>query len=158
MNDLKKDLQSIVKSLKSLTQITEKIALQSIVKSLKSLTQATEGMAKKLETMEKDRAGARPKARPSAGAKSVKKSVVKKPAGVKRTAKKAPVPSPVEKGLKASAADIVVGMIRESEGGLTTAQIMEKTGYGKRKIWDIVNRAKREGKIMSAGRGIYTKA
>jgi hypothetical protein len=39
-----------------------------------------------------------------------------------------------------------------------TVAIQEKTGFKSRKIWDIVHRAGKEGKIKKVGRGIYIKA
>ena len=42
--------------------------------------------------------------------------------------------------------------------GVTTSQIKARTGINEKKIWDIVNRLKRQGKVKSAGRGVYIKA
>ena len=50
--------------------------LQSMVKSLKALTQKTEKMAKELDRLEKAQTPKRPKAKP----KAAKKTVAKKPA------------------------------------------------------------------------------
>ncbi len=52
--------------------------LQSMVKSLKALTQKTEKMAKELDRLEKAQAPKRPKAKP----KPVKKAIAKKPTRV----------------------------------------------------------------------------
>jgi len=52
--------------------------LQSMVKSLKALTQKTEKMAKELDKLEKAQAPKRPKAKP----KAAKKAVAKKPTRV----------------------------------------------------------------------------
>jgi len=64
----------------------------------------------------------------------------------------------VKKGTKVTAIDAVLGVIKRSRKGVTTAQIKEKTGFSEKKIWDIVNRAKRQGKVKSVGRGVYVKA
>jgi predicted Rossmann fold nucleotide-binding protein DprA/Smf involved in DNA uptake len=50
--------------------------LQSVLKSLRALTQKTEKMIKRLEELEKSQAPKRPKVKP----KAVKKAVAKKPA------------------------------------------------------------------------------
>jgi hypothetical protein len=42
--------------------------------------------------------------------------------------------------------DAVVGLIKASTEGISTADLKEKTGFTDRQIWSIVNRAKKEGK------------
>jgi len=36
-----------------------------------------------------------------------------------------------------------------------TAELKEKTGLAERQTWDIVNRAKKKGKIRKMKRGLY---
>lgn len=117
---------------------------QSVVKSLKALTQKTEKMAKKLNKLEKAIAGKKPRAKARVKAKPAKERLTRKVTVKKRT--------------KVTAIDAVLGVIKRSRKGVTTAQIKEKTGFSEKKIWDIVNRAKRQGEVKSAGRGVYVKA
>ncbi len=117
--------------------------LQSVVKSLKALTQRTEKIAKKLNKLEKAMAAKKPRAKARVKAKPAKERVTRKVTVKKRT--------------KVTAIDAVLGVIKRSRKGVTTAQIKEKTGFNEKKIWDIVNRAKRQGKVKSVGRGVYVK-
>ena len=55
-------------------------------------------------------------------------------------------------------ADRVVAIVNGSEGGVTTATLMEKTGLTERQIWSIVYRAQKQGKIKKTKRGMYTAA
>ena len=117
--------------------------LQSVVKSLKALTQRTEKIAKKLNKLEKAMSAKKPRAKARVKAKPAKERVTRKVTVKKRT--------------KITAIDAVLGVFKRSRKGVTTAQIKEKTGFNEKKIWDIVNRAKRQGKVKSVGRGVYVK-
>ncbi len=51
--------------------------------------------------------------------------------------------------------DTVVRFIQASTEGISTAGLKEKTGLAESQIWNIVNRAKRDGKIKKMKRGLY---
>ena len=106
--------------------------LQAVSKSLKQLTLRTEKIAKKLDKLEKPKPVKKPKAK-------AKPKVTKKP-------------------VKVSAAATVLAVIKRSRKGVDVATLKNKTGFEGRKISNIVQRFKREGKIKSGGRGIYVKA
>jgi hypothetical protein len=106
--------------------------LQVISKSLKQLTLRTEKIVKGLDKLEKT--------------KPVKKSKAK--------AK----PKTTKKPVKVSAAATVLTIIKRSRKGVDVATLKNNTGFESRKISNIVQRFKREGKIQSGGRGIYVKA
>ena len=106
--------------------------LQAISKSLKQLTLKTEKIAKKLDKLEKPKPVKKPKAK-------TKPKVTKKP-------------------VKVSAAATVLTVIKRSRKGVDVATLKTKTGFEGRKISDIVQRFKREGKIKNSGKGIYVKA
>jgi hypothetical protein len=116
-----------------------KRSLQALSKDLKSLNLRTEKMMKLLDKLEKVQT----------------KTVVRK----KKAAKKV-VPKRVitKKGKGPSATETVLKIIMRSKKGVGTRAIQEKTGFKNRKIWDIVHRAGKEGKIKKVGRGIYIKA
>ena len=57
-----------------------------------------------------------------------------------------------------TATDQVIGIINGSKNGVNTATLMKKTGFDQRKIWSIINRASKAGKIKRAGKGIYIGA
>ena len=116
--------------------------LQSVVKSLKVLTQKTEKIAKKLGSLEK----VQPPKRRGVKAKVRRKIVARRPA--KRVAKRP---------TKVTAIDTVLKSVQKRKRGITTAEIKKRTGFNEKKIWDIVNRAKRQGKVKSLGKGVYAK-
>ena len=106
--------------------------LQAVSKSLKQLTLRTEKIAKNLDKLERP--------------KPVKKSKAKAKSKV------------TTKPVKVSAAATVLAIIKRSRKGVDVATLKNKTGFEGRKISNIVQRFKREGKIKSGGRGIYVKA
>ena len=78
----------------------------------------------------------------------------------KAPAKKTPVKTkPLKaKAQKETAFATVINIINRSEKGVTTAQIMEKTGFDRRKVSNIVFKANKLGKIKTVSKGVYVKA
>ena len=107
--------------------------LKAVAKDLKKLTQKTDKMTKRLEKLDKAQAAKKPKA------KAVKKAVAKKPA-------------------KLSASGTVLAIVKRSRKGVDKATLIKKTGFEGRKIWDIIYKLKKEGKIKSERKGLYVKA
>ena len=114
-------------------------SLNAISKDLKALTLRTEKMIKALDKFEKGQ----------------KKTGTKRKAAAKRVITKRVV---TKKAKGPSATEKVLKIIMRSKKGVNTATLQKKTGYNSRKIWDIVHRAGKEGKIKKVGRGIYIKA
>ena len=116
-----------------------KRSLNATSKDLKVLALRSEKMINLLDRVEKGQT----------------KAVVRK-----KTAAKSVTPRRVitQKGKSPSATETVLKIIRRSKKGVGTVAIQEKTGFKSRKIWDIVHRAGKEGKIKKVGRGIYVKA
>ena len=123
--------------------------LQSVVKNLKSLMQKTEKIAKKLDKLEK----AKPKPKPKARAKPKAKVAVRVRPAKKRVVRKAPA----KKKAKVTAIDTVFKLIKGSKKGVNTATLKKKTGFSDKKIWNIINRLKKQGEIKSARKGVYVK-
>ena len=120
-----------------------KRSLQSILKGLKALAERTEKLEKQLAKFEKPQATKKPKP---------KAKVKPKPA------RKAPARRPVaRKTAKITAVDSVLGIIQSSKGEVTTAQIKKKTGFSNKKIFDIISRSKKQGKVKTVARGVYAK-
>lgn len=72
--------------------------------------------------------------------------------------KKAPVKKTAVKGPeKLPAYEIVFGIIKRSRKGIDTAALMEKTGFNRRKIYDIVKSLKQQNRIITKDRGVYLK-
>ena len=117
------------------------MVVKSIVKGLQILTREVEKMEKLLDQIEKGQPVKRSKARTKPARKAAPR---------RTTAKKKPI--------KKTAVEKVVEAIGRSKKGVTTEQIREKTGFSHKKIWDAINRAKKEGKVKSIRRGAYVKA
>lgn len=116
--------------------------LKAVSKTLKQLTRKTEQMAKRLEKLEKVQAAKKAKDKTRAKtepARAAKNKVAKKPNRV-------------------FASSSLLSIINRSRKGIDTAALKKKTGFEDRKIWNVINSLKSQGKIKSGGRGLYVKA
>ena len=118
--------------------------LQTLNKDIQALGKTIDKLITAAEKSEK------PKSAKKTTAKPVKAKTTKKAPAVKAPAKKTTA--------KLTATDQVLGIINGSNNGVNTATLMKKTGFDQRKIWSIINRASKAGKIKRAGRGIYIGA
>lgn len=75
----------------------------------------------------------------------------------KSTPKKAVEENAPKKAAAPTAADTVMELIGQNEKGLNTAALIEKTGFNAKKVQNTVFKLRKQGKINSAGRGIYVK-
>jgi hypothetical protein len=127
------------------------MVLQSIEKGLKVLARKTEEMQKFLDTLEASDAG-----------NNVKRAPGDKKTEAGGAAKNTVEHRPTKKRSKTSRGvtdvDAVLNVIRKSGAGATTAEIRESTGFSDQKIWSIIARAKKQGKIKSKKRGVYVEA
>jgi adenylate kinase len=141
MADLKKEVQALLKGLKSLTKQTEKM-----VKKVDSLTKAKPKKAKAKKAKVK-----------KAKAKKVKRAVKKKarPARKKVARKKVARKKVAAKAARVPASDVVYKLVKRNKKGIDTASLIKKTGYKEKKIRDIIYRLKKQRKIKSAKKGIY---
>jgi predicted Rossmann fold nucleotide-binding protein DprA/Smf involved in DNA uptake len=69
--------------------------------------------------------------------------------------KKAPAK---KKAAKLTATDQVLKIINRSKKGVDTSTIMAKTGFNQKKVWAILLKAHKSGKIKRVDRGIYVGA
>jgi uncharacterized membrane protein len=53
---------------------------------------------------------------------------------------------------------MIVGLIKGSAEGISTAELKEKTGLAESQIWNIVNRVSKLGKVKKIKRGLYGAA
>ena len=119
--------------------------LQALNKDIQALVQTIDKLIAAVEKKtEKPKVSKKPTAI-SVKAKTTKKDPAKKAPAKKKTA-------------QPTATDQVLGIINGSKNGVNTAILMKKTGFDQRKIWSIINRASKAGKIKRAGRGIYIRA
>jgi len=154
--NLKKDLQVISREIKALLNKVEKVIV-----AVDKLEKAKVVKAKPVRkaAVKKPAAKAKPvrKAavkKPVAKAKPVRKAAVKK-AAVKKAAVKKPA---AKKTAQLSAVDTAFGFIKRYKKGISTAALMEKTGFDQKKVYNIIYKLNSLGKIKSVGKGVYVKA
>jgi hypothetical protein len=121
--------------------------LNIVSEGLKTLAKGVEAIAEKVDEVAKSQGVVKPKSKKqSTATKKVK--AVKKP--VQRATKKKEVKS-------ATDADKVLEIIGRSKIGTGTAAIMQETGYNQKKIANIIYRLRKQQKIKSVEKGVYTK-
>jgi len=125
--------------------------LQSVLNivsdGLKTLAKGVEAIAEKVDEAAKSQSAVKPtRKKPSTATKKVK--AVKKP--VQKATKKKEVKP-------ATDSEKVLTIIGRSKKGASTAVIMQKTGYSQKKIANIIYRLRKQQKIKSVDKGVYTK-
>lgn len=121
--------------------------LQDVVKTLKSATAKIEKLQKQFSEMAKKH----PKM-------PAKKATAKKAAAKKAAAKKTVARKVAPKRAGATASDKVLAIVNRSKKGVDSANVMKKTGFDKKKVANIFARMKKQGKIKNSAKGIYLKA
>ena len=134
--NLKKDLQVISREIKALLNKVDKVIV-----AVDKLEKAKVVKAKPVR-----KAAVK---KPVAKAKPVRKAAVKKAAVKKPAAKKT---------AQLSAVDTAFGFIKRYKKGVSTAALMEKTGFDQKKVYNIIYKLNSLGKIKSVGKGVYVKA
>ena len=131
---MKKDLKAIKKEIKALSKKVDKLIVAA-------------GKPEKAKPVKKSKA------------KPVKKTVAKKAPPKAKPAKKIAVKKPAaKKVVKVTATDTVFAVIKESKNGVNTATLVEKTGFNRRKIYNIVKILKKKEMVTSPEKGLYVKA
>ena len=121
--------------------------LNIVSDGLKTLAKGVEAIAEKVDEVATSQGVVKPKRKKqSIATKKVK--AVKKP--VQKATKKKEV-KPATDG------DKVLAIIGRSKKGASTAAIMQKTGYNQKKIANIIYRLRKQQKIKSVEKGVYTK-
>lgn len=110
--------------------MTLKADVQDVAKALKAVARKVEKIQRQVDKVDKPNAAKR-------------KAVAKK--------------SPVKKQADA-AIDTALAVIRRSKKGVDTATLMAKTGFNRKKAANLFYKLKAQGKIKSAGKGIYVKS
>ena len=134
--------------------------LKAIAKVFKGLTQKTDRMIKQLKELEKPQATKEPKPKPARSKHKIPKKAPVPKTPVKGKALKA---KPVKKAIakkptKLSASDTVLAIIKRSKKGVDTVALRKKTGLKDTNIRTILYRLSKQGKIKTAGKGLYVKA
>jgi len=124
--------------------------VQSVIKNLKALTEKAEKMAKRLDAVENVKA---PKKRVTkSGSAATRKKTVKAKKAVK--AAKATKAAKTAKTAK-TATDTIFAIIKRQKKGIDTASLKKKTDFDTKTIRNVIFRLKKQGKIQSTTRGIY---
>jgi hypothetical protein len=121
--------------------------LNIVSDGLKTLAKGVEAIAEKVDEIAKSQSQVQPKSKKASTA-TTKKKTVKKPA--QKTSKKKTAGS-------ATDTDKVMQIISRYKKGASTAAIMQKTGYSQKKIANIIYRLRKQQKIKSVAKGVYTK-
>ena len=166
MKQLKKDIQALSKILRQLTKKTESMGKQlakleiAEAKKLKAKAAAKKTVKKVAKKKTVKKAASKKVAKKKITKKAAPKKAAKKPAkkaAPKKAARKPAKKAVKKKGAKPTAIEIVSKIINSSKKGVNMNQLKAKTGFDSKKIYNVVNRLKVQGKIKSIGQGIYTK-
>ena len=136
MKNLKKNLQVINREIKALSKKVDRMIV--------AVAKLGKPKVVKAKPVKKTLVKAKPMKKVATKKAPVKKVAVKKPAA--------------RKPVKLTAADTVFGFIKRYRKGVDVSTLMKKTGFNKRKIYDNVKILKKQGKIKTAGKGVYVKA
>ena len=126
------------------------VFMKTIAEGLKTLSQGIEKIADKVDDFAKAQKVAKPK--------PIKKRPVSKKAAApkKATPRKSPKKTPAPK--EATGIDTIYQIISRSKAGASMAKLKKETGFNDKKIHNMLYKLKKQGKIKSEKRGIYTKA
>ena len=124
------------------------IVLKTVADALKTMSQGINSLAEKLNAVAQSSPPSKPSEKDKAktGAKT-KPAAKKKKAGAKPDAAKT-----------TSATTEVCRLVEQAADGIETAELMDKTGYDRKKIHNIVYKLKKQGKIKTDGKGRYVRA
>ena len=121
-----------------------KTDLTAVQKDIKALEKKLEKLIKAFDK------GKKAKTKPAAK-KATTKAVRKRRTPAKKAAAR-------PRGIKMTATDKVLGIIRRSKKGVDVSTIKTKTGFNDKKVRNIIFRTTKEGKIKKVGRGVYVGA
>jgi len=123
-----------------------KVFLKTVSEGLKSLAKGVETLAKQVGTLAETQTER--KAPKTASKKPAKGKAVRKTVKPRRQQKEKPEP----------ASETVFNLISRSGKGITTAALVNKTGFNTKKIHNSIYRLKRQGRIKPIRKGVYVKA
>jgi hypothetical protein len=118
--------------------------LKSVSDNLKTLAKGVEAIAVKVDAATKSQG--------SVKSKKKKPAIIAKKS---KTAKKRPVK---KFATQPTASETVMKIIGRSKKGVSSAALMEKTGYDRKKVANIIYRLGKQGKIKSVQKGVYIKS
>lgn len=119
---------------------TMKLVLRTLAKGLRAMSEEVGRMEQVIDKLEE---------KTSQEAKVIKKSLRRS-----ESAQKIGGRQPRE----GTATSDVFSIIKSTRAGVDTETLKKKTGFPEKKIWNIINRLKREGKIRATKRGVYVRS
>jgi hypothetical protein len=137
--------------------------MENLKKDLEAILKALNGLAQKVQKMQ-ERIGEETKPTKKPKTKAVKKKAAKKAPARKVAVKKAPAKKAApkkavpKKAKPVTAVDTVLAIIKNSKKCVNIAALMEKSGYNQKKISNLVFKLGKQGKIKSVAKGVYLKA
>ena len=121
--------------------------MKQIQKKLKSIANSIQALAQKVENIQKQMESEPKKPAAKVKRKSVKRSTVKKTAPIK----------PSKQAETGTAYALFLKVIGDSKNGISVADLKAKTGFNDKKIANLAYKAKKQGKIKAADKGVYVK-
>lgn len=121
--------------------------LKNIADDLKTMSKEINAIATQVGKVTK------PKVKVTAKIKRVKKGVKAKTPKKSSSKKTAPTAK-----ASTSIVEAVFDVIKNADGGIAHAAILEKTGLGQRQVSNVVFKLKKQGKVKNVGRGVYALA
>lgn len=127
------------------------VFLKSVAEGLKLMAQGVETLAEKVDALARseEESKAEDSATPTPNARS---EPIEAAASAKTAAKR-----PRQKPAQGTAIGTVFEIITRSRKGVHTSEIKEKTGFGDKKIHNIIYKLKKQGRIKSERKGVYVK-
>ena len=132
--------------------------LNIVSEGLKTLAKGVEAIAEKVDEVAKSQSPVKSKSKKASKTKAKAAKKPAKKAAVKTARKPAKKAAKKKEVGAATDSDKVLEIIGGSKNGVSTAVIMEKTGFNPKKVANIVYRLRKQGKINSVDKGVYTKA
>ncbi|MBU0734108.1 MAG: hypothetical protein ABIE47_11685 [Pseudomonadota bacterium] len=127
--------------------------LKTVSDGLKILAQGVNAIADKLEKFVDPRKEKDGKPQPEPKPDEHRAETSKK-----RTPQKAVKKSVSERKKRTAASDTVYEIIGSTKGPVDISVLVEKTGFQKKKIHNVLYRLKKQGKVETVSKGLYRKA
>ena len=128
--------------------------LKAVATSLKVMAKGIDVLAEKMNEILKDQAKKEKAPKKPASKTKSKTKPVRKAHAKKAVPKTTSESTPQGKVLK-TAVGTVLEAIKDSEQGINTAVLIEKTGFDQKKIANIIFKLKKQGKITTVRKGVY---
>jgi hypothetical protein len=121
--------------------------MKQVQKQLESIARSIQALAQKVEAVQKQMGAAKPSGTRSKTGPA-KRRTVKKTAAVKASGAAG----------SGTAYALLLKTIEDSENGISASDLKVKTGFNDKKIANLIYKAKKQGKIKTIAKGVYSKS